>query len=52
MVIIFADQIADLRDLEEFDEAQHPLYMAALRLHEDGGIPFRYSTISIHLEEQ
>lgn len=34
-------QIADLRDLEEFDEAQYPLYMAALKQHEDGGIPYR-----------
>ncbi|XP_042883722.1 mitoguardin-like [Penaeus japonicus] len=33
--------IADLRDLEEFDEAQYPLYMAALKQHEDGGIPYR-----------
>ncbi|XP_069183978.1 mitoguardin isoform X2 [Procambarus clarkii] len=33
--------IADLRDLEEFDEAQYPLYMAALKQHEEGGIPFR-----------
>lgn len=33
--------IADLRDLEEFDEAQYPLYLAALKQHEDGGIPYR-----------
>ncbi|KAG7163544.1 Mitoguardin-like [Homarus americanus] len=33
--------IADLRDLEEFDEALYPLYQAALKQHEDGGIPYR-----------
>lgn len=33
--------IADLRDLEEFDEALYPLYMAALKQHEEGGIPYR-----------
>ncbi|XP_068230216.1 mitoguardin-like [Palaemon carinicauda] len=33
--------IADLRDFEEYDEAQYPLYFAALKQHEDGGIPYR-----------
>ncbi|XP_018009598.1 mitoguardin isoform X2 [Hyalella azteca] len=33
--------IADLRDLDDFDESQFPLYLVAVRLNESVGIPFR-----------
>ncbi|KAF2359483.1 Mitoguardin, partial [Trinorchestia longiramus] len=33
--------IADLRDLEDFDESLYPLYMLAVKLNESDGIPFR-----------
>ncbi|KAA0198302.1 hypothetical protein HAZT_HAZT007395 [Hyalella azteca] len=32
--------IADLRDLDDFDESQFPLYLVAVRLNESVGIPF------------
>ncbi|KAA0183302.1 hypothetical protein HAZT_HAZT011009 [Hyalella azteca] len=33
--------ITDLRDLDDFDESQFPLYLVAVRLNESVGIPFR-----------
>ena len=34
-------QIANLKDLEDFDEKLYPLYMMASKLHESDGIPYR-----------